>query len=295
MGEIRAGPRAVGIHCRDKPSPGRGAGSTIGLTSRGISSDRTRGLSRRQADSANCTRHLQTDSMHPREATQRQSQECHVSALSFTRRGRVAWYLLVLSCVALSSGCHDEREDARAESVPPASVALLDLDGTTVHPLRDPAARFVLFVFTRTDCPISNRYAPEIRRLLERFEPLGVEFVLVYPDASQSATAIREHLASFEYLCRPLRDPRHELVRLAGATVTPEAALFGRDGALLYLGRIDDRFTDFGKARLHADSRDLENALIAVTTNERVPVSRTRAVGCFISDLPEEKRESAGS
>lgn len=232
--------------------------------------------------------------MYAREATQRQSQECHGSPLSFTRCGRVAWFLLVLSCVALSSGCHDEREDARAQSVPPESVALLDLDGTTVHPLRDPAARFVLFLFTRKDCPISNRYAPEVTRLAKRFEPLGVEFVLVYPDASQSVAAIREHLASFEYLCRALRDPRHELVRLAGATVTPEAALFDRDGALLYLGRIDDRVTDFGKARLHADSRDLENALVAVTTNERVPVSRTQAVGCFISDLSVEKRESAG-
>jgi len=233
------------------------------------------------------------DSMHPREATQRQSQEGHVSPLSFTRRGRVAWFLLMLSCVALSAGCHDKHEDAPGESVTPASVALLDLDGNTVHPLRDPAARFVLFLFTRKDCPISNRYAPEIRRLAERFEPLGVEFVLVYCDASQSAAAIREHVASFEYPCRPLRDPRHELVRLAGATRTPEAALFDRDGALLYLGRIDDRVTDFGKARLHADSRDLENALVAVTTNKRVPVSRTQAVGCFIADLSVEKRESA--
>ena len=227
-------------------------------------------------------------------AGERQSQAGHGSPLSFTRRGRVACILLVLSCVALSSGCNDERTDARAESVPPASVALLDLDGTTVHPLRDTAARFVLFLFTRTDCPISNRYTPEVIRLVERFEPLGVEFVLVYPDASQSATAIREHLASFENTCRALRDPRHELVRLAGATVTPEAALFGRDGALLYLGRIDDRFTDFGKERLHANSRDLENALVAVTKNERVPVSRTPAVGCFLSDLPEETRKSTG-
>lgn len=224
--------------------------------------------------------------MYAREATSRQSQERHAAP------GRVAWLLSVLSCVTLSSGCTDAPEEAPAESVPPADVALLDLEGSTVHPLRDPAARFVLFLFTRTDCPISNRYAPEIKRLFERFEPLGVEFVLVYPDASQSVAEIREHLASYEYPCRPLRDPRHELVRLAGATVTPEAALFGRDGALLYRGRIDDRFPDFGKARQQADARDLENALAAVTTNEEVPVPRTHAVGCFIADMPLEKRES---
>jgi len=200
----------------------------------------------------------------------------------------------VLICAASSTACHDGREDARARSLPPQSVALLDLDGRAVHPLRDPAARFVLFLFTRTDCPISNRYAPVVGELAERFEPLGVEFVLVYPDASETAATIREHLASFGYPGRPLRDPRHELVRLAGATVTPEAALYGRDGTLLYRGRIDDRYTDFGTARLRADSRDLENALVAVTTRQPVPVPRTRAIGCFLSDVAAEERDTAG-
>lgn len=233
-----------------------------------------------------------TDSMHTSAVTRRQSRECH--GPSSMRRGWVAWSLLVLSCVAIPPGCQDEEEEPRAELIPPASVTLLDLDGATVHPLRAPATRFVLFLFTRTDCPISNRYAPEVRRLEERFEPLGVEFVLVYPDAEQPAAAIREHLASFEYSCRALRDPRHELVRLAGATVTPEAALFDRNGALLYLGRIDDQFPDFGKQRLQAGSRDLENALVAVTTNEPVPVPRTEAVGCFIADLSVEEGEPSG-
>ena len=210
-------------------------------------------------------------------------------------RKLLARLLVVMSCAALHSGCGGEHEEPGSERVPPESVTLLDLDGGTVypfrHPDRHPEERFTVFLFTRTDCPISNRYAPEVRRLHERFEPLGVEFVLVYLDPAQSAAAIREHVTSFEYRCRPLRDPRHELVRLAGATVTPEAALYERNGTLLYLGRIDDRFTDFGKARQQASSRDLENALVAVTTNARVPVSRTPAVGCFISDLLAKKTE----
>lgn len=231
--------------------------------------------------------------MHPREATHRQRRGRPGAPISVTRCGWGARLLLVLSCATLASGCRGGGEDARAESVPPASVALLDLGGATVHPLRDPATRFVVFLFTRDDCPISNRYAPEVKRLIERFDPLGVEFVLVYPDATQAVGEIREHLDSFEYPCRALRDPRHELVQLAGATVTPEAALFDQEGTLHYLGRIDDRFTDFGKARLEAGSRDLENALVAVTTEAHVPVPRTQAIGCYISDLPVEKREAA--
>ena len=167
-----------------------------------------------------------------------------------------------------------------------ASVALFDLDGNRVDPLPDAGGRLSVFLFTRTDCPISNRYAPEVARLISKFEPLGVRFTLVYPDASQPIAAIREHVASFEYSCGVLRDPRHDLVRLAGATVTPEAALFGTDRTLLYVGRIDDRFTDFGKARLRAECRDLENALVAALQDEAVPASRVPAVGCFIADLP---------
>src|SRR5512134_2888472 len=43
-----------------------------------------------------------------------------------------------------------------------------DLEGRAVSPLDDDVAATVL-LFTRTDCPISNRYAPEVRRLHDRF------------------------------------------------------------------------------------------------------------------------------
>ena len=76
--------------------------------------------------------------------------------------------------------------------------------------------------------------------------------------------------------------------------MTPEAALFNSSGTLLYRGRIDDRVTDFGKARLEANVRDLENALAAIEANSNIPVARTEAIGCFISDLPMEEEE-AGS
>ena len=40
----------------------------------------------------------------------------------------------------------------------------------------------MVLLFIRTDCPISNRYAPDLERLYERFAPQGVEFRLVYPE-----------------------------------------------------------------------------------------------------------------
>lgn len=159
-----------------------------------------------------------------------------------------------------------------------------DLEGRAVSPLDDDVAATVL-LFTRTDCPISNRYAPEVRRLHDRFAPQGVRFWLVYPDPKATADGIREHLADYAYPMGALLDPQHALVRATGARVTPEAAVFVRGRGLVYHGRIDDRFPGFGQARAEASSRDLEQALAAVLDGRDPPVAVTEAVGCYLADI----------
>src|SRR4029077_12954993 len=59
------------------------------------------------------------------------------------------------------------------------------LSGTTVDPLKLSEGRVVVMLFVRTDCPISNRYAPTIQRLSEKFRG-RTNFWLVYPDAAES-------------------------------------------------------------------------------------------------------------
>ena len=67
--------------------------------------------------------------------------------------------------------------------------------------------------------------------------------------------------------------------------ITPEAAVFAPDREMVYRGRIDDRYVDFGKTRARATRHDLTDALEAVLAGESVPNPRTEAVGCFIADL----------
>src|SRR5262245_34140024 len=107
------------------------------------------------------------------------------------------------------------------------ALQLLDLNGRPVDPLQTTAnVKAVVFVFTATDCPISNRYAPEVQRLHREFAAKGVRFWLVYPNPAESADAIRAHGQSFGYPADALRDPKQQLVKMAKATVTPEAAVF---------------------------------------------------------------------
>ena len=162
--------------------------------------------------------------------------------------------------------------------------AVVDLSGRVVDPL-DSAAPIVLLIFTRTDCPISNRYAPEVRRLTEKFDDRGVDIWLVYPDPDTAVPQIHEHLREYGYTCAALRDPEHELVERAAATITPEAAVYGPRRKLVYRGRIDDRYADFGKARAAATRHDLEDAIEAALAGEPIAAPRTKAVGCFIVDL----------
>jgi len=169
--------------------------------------------------------------------------------------------------------------------VPPAA---LDLEGRRVDPFEGQDRKATVLVFVRTDCPIANRYAPELRRLQERFAARGAAFWLVYADAAEPVEAIRAHLRAFDLPARALRDSGHVLVRRAGARVTPEAAVFvpGAGGArLAYRGRIDDRYVDFDRMRAAPTTHDLEDALEAVLAGRAGPRETTTAVGCFLADV----------
>jgi AhpC/TSA family len=174
---------------------------------------------------------------------------------------------------------------ARAAS---SQLHLLDLSGHPADPLSNSTEKAQVFVFTRTDCPISNRYAPLLNQIFQKYTSQGVAFWLVYVDPSQGPDAIEKHMREFDYHFGVLRDPDHTLVKLTGAQVTPEAAVFvpEKSGArLVYRGRIDDQYVKFGVTRPKPTTHDLEQVLQEILAGKPVKESTSRAVGCFISDL----------
>src|SRR5438067_4833170 len=108
-----------------------------------------------------------------------------------------------------------------------SSLTVFDLDNRAIDPFKAAAgARATVFLFTATDCPISNRYAPEVQRVYRAFAPKGVRFFLVYPNPADTPDAIRVHAKSFGYAAAALRAPNQELANLASATPTPDRATF---------------------------------------------------------------------
>lgn len=64
-----------------------------------------------------------------------------------------------------------------------------------------------VLIFTRTDCPISNRYAPSVASLCNTYQPRGVDFLLVYVNPRENPETNRKHLAEYQYPCRGVLDP----------------------------------------------------------------------------------------
>jgi thiol-disulfide isomerase/thioredoxin len=160
----------------------------------------------------------------------------------------------------------------------------IDLNGRTIDPLSVDSGKVVVLVFLRRDCPVSARYAPSIQQISKRYANRA-RFWLVYPDKSETAQDIRKSVEEYGYHLPVLRDPEHALVELSHVQITPEVAVFDRERHLVYDGRIDDWYTDLGRARSAPTTHELEDAIRAALAGEALTQKEVRGVGCYISDL----------
>ena len=158
------------------------------------------------------------------------------------------------------------------------------MSGKTVDPFEVSAGKPLVLIFVRTDCPISNRYAPTIQALSQKYSGSAL-LMLVYPDKSETPQNIENHLHDYGYTLAALRDTQHDLLKLSKVEITPEAAVFNSNGELIYHGRIDNWYKEFGHARSAPTTHELDDAIQAAL-NSKYPVpASVGGVGCYISDL----------
>ena len=166
------------------------------------------------------------------------------------------------------------------------ATGVTDLDGRLVDPLAlSSGTRATVLLFVSTDCPLSNRYAPDVRQLHDSYARDGVVFWLVYPNPADAVSDIRDHMKAFALPGTALRDVRHDLAKRVGATITPEAAVYDARGRLTYRGRIDDRYSAVGIERATATRHDLSDAIATTIAGKPVAPRFTQAVGCYIADF----------
>src|SRR5215203_264269 len=117
----------------------------------------------------------------------------------FERHVRALCRAALLTSVGVlfgSTGCSGPRGQA-AEAAPTAgsslntsSIKLVDLNGKPFDLRNSNEGSVHVAVFTRSDCPVSNQFAPEVRELFEKLHPQGVDFYLIYVDPSEKPEAI---------------------------------------------------------------------------------------------------------
>ena len=183
------------------------------------------------------------------------------------------------------------------------SIQVPDLDGTLVTPVASDGRKATVLFFVMHECPVANGYAPEINRIRSEYGDRGVRSFVVYIEDDLAPEKARAHAREYGFsggtngltvgtngfTVGTVRDPSHLLVKVAGVTVSPEAAVLSASGELLYRGRIDDRVAAFGQRRVQPTRRDLRLALDAIVAGKSIPTRRTKAVGCYIPEITQPR------
>jgi len=158
----------------------------------------------------------------------------------------------------------------------------MGVDGRMHQPIKDAGGKPIAFLFISHDCPVCNTYAPEIGRLIARFNGT-VKFDLVYCDVKLTAGEARNHAKQFDLDgATLLLDPKCSIAAFCKATVTPQAVVFDERAKRVYSGRIDDRYLALGQQRSATTSHDLAKALDAVLAHQSPKAASGPAVGCYI-------------
>ena len=213
-------------------------------------------------------------------------------ALNFFRRPHLQFasaFALVLCFAQLAAGA--EPGGVPAGKAP--SISVKNLEGASVQPLSDTGQKATVLFFVMHECPVANGYAPEIARIMSEYSAKGMRSYVVYVEDDLTPAKAREHARDYGFKSGAVLDPKHLLVKAAGATISPEAAVLSPAGEVLYRGRIDDRVADFGKRRVEPTRRDLRLALDSILAGKPVSARLTKAVGCYIPEdhlsKPERK------
>ena len=163
-------------------------------------------------------------------------------------------------------------------------VVIEDIDGRQLSFFKEENEKSTVFVFTTVDCPIANSLSPTIRRIFHEFQSSPLNFVLVYVDKDLSEKEVRAHGKDYglsEIECIVI-DREHQIINVSKADITPQAAIFGPDHQLKYIGAINNLFSGYGDKKAKATQHYLRDNLKSVLAQRKLPYPETKTYGCYI-------------
>jgi peroxiredoxin len=210
--------------------------------------------------------------------------------MSFIRRRSLLAFLGgagLLTLLAASSRAADTSPQARL-GAPAPNFTLVDSNGNSVS-LADFKGKTVVLEWTNHECPYVRKHygGNNMQGLQKKWTALGVVWLTLIssqPGAQGFVHGLEANKLSEERGAAPtavLLDPQGGVGRSYGAQVTPHMYVITGDGALVYMGGIDDkpttRLEDLKTAKNFVDA-----ALSEVVAGKAVTVKTSRPYGCTI-------------
>ena len=141
-----------------------------------------------------------------------------------------------------------------------------------------------VLLFLAPLCPICQNMSFDLRQIEADFDEAPIEFIGLFPNASTTEDQIQVFKETYGLEMDMTLDTANWAEAL-GARWTPEVFVLDASDAVVYRGRINDRYFAPGKRRPKTRKRDLDAALRSCLSGDAVKVPVTDAVGCPIEGV----------
>jgi hypothetical protein len=140
-----------------------------------------------------------------------------------------------------------------------------------------------VIAFLDTECPISQLYMSELKKISKTYLDKGVRFESYFPVGTATNKEIKRFLKKYEVNFPGFTDKDHLMTQRYEASVMPEVVVIDKNGLVTYQGAIDNWYVALGKNRPKPTEFYLLHAIEATLNGNPVLTPRTQAVGCLIN------------
>ena len=168
------------------------------------------------------------------------------------------------------------------DKAPSTTVKMKNVDGSDVTIASVTGKRGTLVLFSCNHCPFVKAWQGRIASIGNAAKASGIGVIVINPNdpaehPEDSYAEMQKRSKDLGFTFPYVVDATSDVARSFGATRTPEAFLFDKDGKLVYHGAIDD-----SKEADQVTKHFLQDAIDATVAGKAVPVAETKFVGCSI-------------
>ena len=168
------------------------------------------------------------------------------------------------------------------DKAPTTDVKMKNVDGRELSIADAAGKEGTLVIFSCNHCPFVKAWQDRIASIGNAAKGKGVGVIVInsndpasYPEDSFAEMQKRAQQLGFTFPY--VVDATSDVARAFGATRTPEAFLFDKDGKLVYHGAIDD-----SQKADQVSARYLQDATDALVSGKQIANKETKFVGCGI-------------